>query len=139
MSDASRPNTRSQGLLKAPGVAGRAAHIRSRTPSPANPGREQRFFPASPTETEGEQFFDATGSNPEDNMATPEQLAALREQIRSEMRAEFRNEAAAAAAQVPDAIKRKPEIPAFDKEHIDAIRQFLENHLDPNPIVNTIH
>ena len=52
-------------------------------------------------------------------MATPEQLAALRDELRNEIRAELRRETAATAAQIPDAIRRKPEIPQFDKEHID--------------------
>ena len=52
-------------------------------------------------------------------MATPAQLAAIRDELRNEIRNEFRAEAAAAAAGVPDAIRRKPEIPAFDKSHID--------------------
>ena len=55
-------------------------------------------------------------------MATPEQLAAIRDQLRNELRnevrAELRSEAAATAASIPDAIKRRPEIPAFDKNHI---------------------
>ena len=52
-------------------------------------------------------------------MATPEQMAALRDQLRSEIRAELRSETAAAAAQIPDAIRRKPEIPPFDKQHVE--------------------
>ena len=52
-------------------------------------------------------------------MATPEQIAAIRDELRNEIRAEFRNEAAAAAAQIPDAIRRKPDIPSFDKQHVE--------------------
>ena len=52
-------------------------------------------------------------------MATPEQLAAIRDELRAEVRCEFRTENAAIAAGIPDAIRRKPEIPAFDKNHID--------------------
>ena len=52
-------------------------------------------------------------------MATPEQMAAIRDELRNEIRAEFRGEAAAAAAQIPDAIRRKPEIPPFDKQHAE--------------------
>ena len=65
----------------------------------------------SPSPTSNTQFsFD---------MATPAQLAAIRDELRNEIRNEVRAEAAAAAAGTPDAIRRKPEIPAFDKSHID--------------------
>ena len=60
-------------------------------------------------------------------MATQEQLDAIRDELRQQMRAELRNEAAAAGAQVPDAIKRKPEIPAFDKKQIDHWIRRTEN------------
>ena len=60
-------------------------------------------------------------------MATPEQLQAIREELRNELRAELRNEAVATAAQVPDAIKRKPEIPPFDKKQIDNWIRRTEN------------
>ena len=64
-------------------------------------------------------------------MATPEQLAAIREQLRDELRSEvrneLRNETAAAAAAVPDAIRKKPEIPPFDKTHIDIWIRRMEN------------
>ena len=39
----------------------------------------------------------------------------------------MRNETAAAAATVPDAIKRKPEIPAFDKKNVDHWIRRTEN------------
>ena len=52
-------------------------------------------------------------------MATEAQLAEIREQLRDEVRREVRNETAAAAAAIPDAVRRKPEIPAFNKEHIE--------------------
>ena len=52
-------------------------------------------------------------------MATPEQLAAIREELRAELRREIRAETTATAAAIPDAIRRKPEIPQFDREHID--------------------
>ena len=52
-------------------------------------------------------------------MATAEQLAAIRDELRREIRAELRNETAAAAATIPDAIRRKPDIPSFDKEHVE--------------------
>ena len=60
-------------------------------------------------------------------MATQAQLDAIREELRNELRTEMRNETAAAAAQVPDAIKRKPEIPAFDKKNIDNWIRRTEN------------
>ena len=60
-------------------------------------------------------------------MATPEQLQAIRDELRREIRAEFHGEAAAAAAHIPDAIKRKPEIPPFDKKHIDNWIRRTEN------------
>ena len=60
-------------------------------------------------------------------MATQEQLDAIRDELRQQMRAELRNEAAAAGAQVPDAIKRKPEIPAFDKNNVDHWIRRTEN------------
>ena len=64
-------------------------------------------------------------------MATPEQLAVIREQLRNELRNEvrneFRNETAAAAAAIPDAIRKKPEIPPFDKAHVDIWIKRTEN------------
>ena len=92
---------------------GRAELLRSRSPSPVPVGANNVFnFPA--TAPEPEQFIDARN-----NMATPEQLAAIRDELRNEIRAEFRNETAAAAAQIPDAIRRKPDIPSFDKHHVE--------------------
>ena len=102
--------------LVVPVPVGRADRLRSRTPSPVNPGS---FFPRTPATPASDQFFDASDQTASSAMATPEQLAALREQLRNEVRAEFRNEAAATAAQIPDAIRRKPEIPSFDKDHIE--------------------
>ena len=64
-------------------------------------------------------------------MATPDQLAILRQQLRDELRlevrAELRTETAAAAAAVPDAIRKKPEIPPFDKAHVDIWVKRTEN------------
>lgn len=92
---------------------GRAELLRSRSPSPVPVGANNVFnFPA--TAPEPGQFIDARN-----NMATPEQLAAIRDELRNEIRAEFRNETAAAAAQIPDAIRRKPDIPSFDKHHVE--------------------
>ena len=92
---------------------GRADIIRSRSPSPA-PAAQQNFnFPPQQAAPEEDQFVDAV------NMATPEQLDEIREQLRDEVRREIRNETTAAAAAIPDAIKRKPEIPAFNKDHIE--------------------
>ena len=95
---------------------GRAELIRSRSPSPVGLGSFN--FP-TPHPQNG-QFENA-------NMATQEQLDAIRDELRQQMRAELRNEAAAAGAQVPDAIKRKPEIPAFDKKQIDHWIRRTEN------------
>ena len=61
------------------------------------------------------------------NMATAEQLAQIRDELRNEIRAEVRQETAAAAAAVPDAIKRKPEIPPFDKVHVEHWIRRTEN------------
>ena len=99
---------------------GRADIIRSRSPSPAAPRPPPGVFnfPPAPTPV-SQQFSDA--------MATEEQLAALRQQIRDEMRAELRNETVAAAASIPDAIRRKPEIPPFDKSHTEIWIKRTEN------------
>ena len=110
---------------------GRADRIRSRSPSPSSPGTFQ-FPPSaaapkrSASDIQEEQFRDALSLSiparndpPTTGMATPEQIAAIRDQLRSEIRAEFRSEAAAAAASIPDAIRRKPDIPTFDKQHIE--------------------
>ena len=90
---------------------GRADIIRSRSPSPAAPAPPPGVFNFPAPAPAQNQF--------EDIMATEEQLQALRQQIRDEVRAEFRNETAAAAAAIPDAIRRKPEIPPFDKNHVE--------------------
>ena len=97
---------------------GRGDLIRSRSPSPAAPAPTPGLFNFPPAPVAA-QFDNA--------MATEEQLQALRDQIRSEVRAEFRNEAAAAAAGVPDAIRRKPEIPPFDKAHVEIWIKRTEN------------
>ena len=102
---------------------GRAEIIRSRSPSPAATASGAFRFPPPPPEED--QFVDAP--TPNTNMATEEQLAAIREQLRAEMRAEVRNESAAAAAATPDAIKRKPEIPQFDKENVEVWIRRTEN------------
>ena len=69
---------------------GRADIIRSRSPSPAAPAPPPGVFNFPAPAPAQNQF--------EDIMATEEQLQALRQQIRDEVRAEFRNETAAAAA-----------------------------------------
>ena len=102
---------------------GRADIIRSRSPSPIGLGTFN--FPQVPP-PENNQFENAEPAQII-NMATQEQLDALRQELRAELRAEMRNETAAAAAQVPDAIKRKPEIPAFDKKNIDNWIRRTEN------------
>ena len=107
MSD-NRPTTRSQSE-RDPNLLAPPLHpsFRRRALS-----REERL--RSPSNIEEEELPHFTF-----NMATPEQLAQLRDQLRNEIRAEFRSETAAAAAQIPDAIRRKPDIPAFDKHHIE--------------------
>ena len=99
---------------------GRADIIRSRSPSPAAPAPPPGVFnfPAVTAPVNG-QFDNA--------MATEAQLAALREQIRNEVRAEVRNETASAAAAIPDAIRKKPEIPPFDKAHVEIWIKRTEN------------
>ena len=104
---------------------GRAEIIRSRSPSPAATASGAFRFPPPPPEED--QFVDAP--TPNINMATEEQLAAIRDQLRAEMRAEVRNESVAAAAATPDAIKRKPEIPQFDKENVEVWIRRTENAL----------
>ena len=111
---------------------GRADLIRSRSPSPSAPG--SFIFPPpakkSAKQIEEEQFHDALSFNTA-TMATPEQLAAIREQLRNELRNEvrneLRNETVAAAAAIPDAVRKKPEIPPFDKKHIDIWIKRTEN------------
>ena len=108
-------------------LAGRGERIRSRSPSPA-PGVSVNVPPApkqSSREIEDDQFLDALSFG--SNMATSAQLAAIRDQLRDEIRAELRVEAAASAATIPDAIRRKPEIPPFDKKHIDIWIRRTEN------------
>ena len=102
---------------------GRADIIRSRSPSPNAPGNF--IFPNVALQPQNDQFRDAL--EPDAIMATDEQLAAIRNELRDEIRAEVRQETAAAAASVPDAIKRKPEIPAFDKAHIEHWIRRTEN------------
>ena len=117
-----RPNTRSRTATRnlqlhipyVPGPNSIAARGRraSRSPQPAQP---EQFFPANTTDT----------------MATSDQLTAIREQLRNELRDEVRNElrseTAAAAAAIPDAIRKKPEIPQFDKAHIEIWIKRTEN------------
>ena len=107
---------------------GRADLIRSRTPSPTAPGTFNFPRPAlQPQNNEANNFEDAIENNVKSIMATQEQLDAIREQLRNEIRAEVRNETVAAEAATPDAIKRKPEIPPFDKEHVDIWIKRTEN------------
>ena len=103
---------------------GRADIIRSRSPSPAAPGATFNF-PSIAPQPQNDQFLNA--DNNIANMATQEQLDAIRESLRNEIRAEVRQESAAAAATIPDAIKRKPEIPAFDKTHVEHWIRRTEN------------
>ena len=106
---------------------GRSELIRSRSPSP-NPIIPGRFnFPTLPR-PEPHQFENAPAAA---EMATQEQLDALREQLRNqlrdEVRNELRNETTAAAAAIPDAIRKKPEIPPFDKNHVEIWIKRTEN------------
>ena len=59
-------------------------------------------------------------------MASAEQLQAIKEQLREEMRAEMMG-SALSAARDPDVIRKKPEIPAFDKQHVDIWIRRMEN------------
>ena len=103
---------------------GRAELIRSRTPSPVGHGAFN--FPQPALRAERDQFENAA-LNHNNMAATQEQLDALRDQLRDEIRTEMRNEAVATAAGIPDAIKRKPEIPSFDKAHVDHWIRRTEN------------
>ena len=108
---------------------GRGDLIRSRTPSPTGPGIFDFPRPAhQPSSDDSNNFADAEEEvRPASTMATQEQLDAIRDQLRNEIRAEVRNETAASAATVPDAIKRKPEIPPFDKKNVDHWIRRTEN------------
>ena len=104
-----RPTTHSQSDVDPNLLAPPLAIFRHR--NRRSPTRDERLRSPDPFEEEEPIFrFE---------MATPEQLDAIREQLRNEIRNEVRNETVAAAAATPDAIRRKPEIPAFDKAHID--------------------
>ena len=120
-----RPVTRSvseriPGLLNVP--SNLASTRRRRSPT-----RDERLrSPFNEEHEEGLAFpFDVP------TMATEAQLAALRQQLRDELRdevrTELRNETAAAAASIPDAIRKKPEIPPFDKTHVDIWIKRMEN------------
>ena len=111
-----RTTTRSQSETDPNLLAAPLTSIRRRR----SPTRDQRL--ASPNHCEEEEGLIFTF-----NMATPEQIAAIRDELRNEIRAEFRNETAVAAAQIPDAIRRKPEIPNFDKDHIEIWIKRTEN------------
>ena len=89
-----QPNTRSRAANRH-----QLALAARRSPSPAPPNQ---FFPDTPAA-----------------MATPEQLAAIRDELRAEVRREIRAETTATAAAMPDAIRRKPEIPAFNKDYVE--------------------
>ena len=113
--------------------------VRSRSPSPAPQSVPLPSSPGAPTassqpkrsssEIQDDQFRDALAYPAA--MATPEQLASIRQQLRDELRIEvrneFRNETAAAAASIPDSIRKKPEIPAFDKTHVEIWIKRMEN------------
>ena len=128
--------------LELPNPLGRAERLRSRTPSPVNPGV---FFPqGAPLQPSAQLDINQFENAPADslpslsvNMATPEQLTSLREELRAELRRELRAETAAAAAATPDAIRRKPEIPAFDKSHIEIWIRRMEHSYTRAGITST--
>ena len=59
-------------------------------------------------------------------MASAEQLQTIKDQLRDEMRAEMLG-SALSAARDPDVIRKKPEIPTFDKEHVEIWIKRMEN------------
>ena len=71
-----------------------------------------------------QQFFPPIAGN---NMATAEQLNAIKEQLRQEFLQDQRLNSAFAAARDPDVIRKKPEIPSFDKGHVDIWIRRMEN------------
>ena len=107
-----RATTRSQSDADPSLLAAPATFRRRRSPS-----RNQRLLSPHNIEEEVDSVFNFP--EPPTVMATPEQLQAIRDELRAEVRRELRTETAAAAAGTPDAIRRKPEIPTFDKEHIE--------------------
>ena len=120
-----RPVTRSvseriPGLLNVPSNLSSTRRRRS-------PTRDERLrSPFNEEHEEGLAFpFDVT------TMATEAQLTqireALRDELRTEVRNELRNETAAAAAAIPDAIRKKPDIPQFDKAHVEIWIKRTEN------------
>ena len=111
-----RPTTRSQSEGVPNLLAPPLASFRRRR----SPTRDERLRSPYNVEEENEPIFRF-------DMATPEQLAALRDELRAEIRNELRVETVASAARDPDAIKRKPEIPPFDKEHVDYWIKRTEN------------
>ena len=112
----SRPTTRSQQGHLVPPLEQHNCRAfglgrgRSRSPSPAAAVGAQFNFPSSTPAT----------------MATEEQLRALKDQLREEMRSELLGSALSAVGD-PAVIKRRPEIPAFDKQHIDIWIRRTEN------------
>ena len=78
----------------------------------------------SPLSNQEPQFFAASSGV---TMASQEQLNAIKEQLRAEMRAEMRLDTAYAAARDPDTLKKKPEIPPFDKKFVDIWIRRMEN------------
>ena len=120
-----RPVTRSvservPGLLNVPSNLPTSRRRRS-------PTRDERLrSPFNEEHEEGLAFpFDVP------TMATEAQLTqireALRDELRTEVRNELRNETAAAAAAIPDTIRKKPDIPQFDKAHVEIWIKRTEN------------
>ena len=113
--DDNRRNTRSQpGNLVPPLQRHRGLGLgrgRSRSPSPAAATPGQFTYPAA---------------NDETTMASAEQLQAIKDQLREEMRSELL-QPVLSVARDPDVIRKKPEIPAFDKQHVDIWIRRMEN------------
>ena len=111
---AAREGRRHQHLQLPHFGAGRADAIRSRSPSPSDPGRFQ-FPPLPPSpkqsaaEVENDQFRDALAYAPANNMAD-ETVQAL-----------------AAALQGMKVSSRKPDLPAFDSKNIDIWLKRVDN------------
>ena len=95
--------------LQLPEVAfGRAAIIRSRTPSPVAPGNF--IFPPAPELVVNDQFHDAEIANNEVIMGDPDTIRALTE-----------------ALQGMKASSRKPELPDFDPKNVEIWVKRVDN------------
>ena len=88
-------------------------------------GRGHSRSPSPSAATVGRQFTLPPQEHPV-TMASAEQLQAIKDQLREEMRAEMLG-SALSAARDPDVIRKKPEIPAFDKDHVEIWIKRMEN------------